>query len=376
MNNKELKIAIIGCGNDGSGHARVLDGIDGVRVTAIAETNIQRQKEMKPEFPNAVMYQDYKELFHKETLDAVCIATPHDVHYEQAIAALQNDCHLLLEKPMALKKEHCQEIVDLAKQKNLILQVGFECRNSQLYVRVKEIIDSGEIGELLSMSYIHYRASWLRDWYCKRQTGGDSIAIIETCHYLDLMRYWSGKDVEWAFATTPKTNFRTEYEYPDTSFAHIGFQGGIVGNFVDSHARSTDCFLNTELDKTESYGSGEGEYMDPVYGHQFEYSIVGTKGSLWVRMLSKQISVLTMQQSVGGERGNRPQIALKRVEDYNKQSIHDLVHDGSSLDKQFIRNVQNGEQPALSPDEALKSHLGVLAIEESERTGEKVFVTS
>ena len=371
MSNKELKIAIIGCGNNGAGHAEILGSIEGVGITAIVETNCQRQKELKSKFPDTAMYHDYKEMFSKETLDAVCISTPHNLHYEQVMVAMENGCHILLEKPMALKKEHCREIVDLARQKKLILQVGFECRKSQLYMRIKEIIDSGEIGELLSMSFIHYRGVWMRDWYCKQETGGDSIAIIETCHYVDLMRYWSGKDVEWAFATVPKVNFRTEYEYPDTSFAQLGFDGGMVANIVDSHARSTDCFLNTGLDPSKSYGSGEGEYMDPIYGHQFEYSVVGSRGSLWVRMLNRQISVLTMQASTDGK---RPQIALKRVEDYNKISIHDLVHDSSSLDKQFVRCIRNGEPPVFSPEDALGSHLAVFAIEESEQTGEKVFV--
>lgn len=370
--NQAVKIAVIGGGNNGQGHAGSFAGMNNVMIAAIVEPGPQKQNELREHFPDTHLYQDYREMFSQETVDAVCVSTPHNCHYEQVMAALENNCHVLLEKPMALKAEHCREIVSLAEQKKLILQVGFECRESKLYQRIKEIIESGEIGALLSMSFIHYRGGWKNDWYRRRESGGNSITIIETCHYIDLMRHWSGKDVEWAFASSPGANFRTDYEYPDTGFCQLGFQDGVLASIIDSHARSADCFLDSRPAADKSYGTMEGEYMDPVYGHQFEYSITGTKGSLWVRMLNKQISVLEKKTSSTNKQ--RVEITLKRVEDYNKQSLHDLVHNTAQLDRRFIQSIRNGEPPVFSPADALKSHLAAFAIEKSERTGEKVVV--
>jgi len=360
----QIKIALIGCGNNGLQHLNILKDIEEVKLEAIVDPQIGNFK--KEQFPKCNLYKDYKKMFQNEKVDAVCISTPHKFHYEQVMAAFEHNCHVLLEKPIALTEKDSREIVKKAKEKKLVLQVGFECRKSSLYMRIKEIIASGEIGELLSISFRHYRGTWMKDWYCKRELGGNSMGIIETCHYIDLMRFWSGKDVEWVFASSPKANLRTEYDYPDTSYCQLGFQGGIVANIEDSHALSCDCFMDTG----KSYGTGEGEWMDPVYGHCFEYSIVGSRGALYVRMLSKQISVLEMKTSYS----QRPQLSLKRVEDYNKVSLHDLVHDHSLLDRLFINAIQNNTPPAILPEDALKSHLVVFAIEKSEETGEKVYI--
>jgi predicted dehydrogenase len=360
-----MKIALIGCGKNGLQHLDVFKNTKGVKVVALVDPEI---KNLCIEgMLESKLYEDYKEMFRNETLDAVCISTPHKFHYEQVMAALENNCHVLLEKPMALNAPDCRAIVEKAKEKNLVLQVGFECRKSNLYMRIKEIIDSEEIGELLSISFRHYRSAWMKDWYCKREFSGNSIEIIETCHYIDLMRFWSGKDVEWVFASSPKANLRTEYEYPDTSYCQLGFHGGLVANIEDSHALSCDCFINTG----KSYGTGEGEWMDPVYGHRFEYSLVGTKGALYVRMIDKQISVLEM---INVDNEERPKLSLKRVEDYTKNALHELVHDHSLLDLLFVEAVKNNAPPVFSPKDALKSHLVVFAIEKSEKNGKKTYI--
>jgi predicted dehydrogenase len=362
---KKTKIAIIGCGNNGLGHLKILKDIEGVEITAIVDPMVENLR--STEIPEVRRYKDYKEMFKNETLDAVCISTPHKFHYEQAMAAFEHNCHVLLEKPMALTEKDSRQLVKMAGEKKLILQIGFECRQSSMFIRIKEIIDSGEIGELLSISYRHYRGTWMRDWYCKRDLGGGSMTVIETCHYIDLMRFWSGKDVEWVFASSPKANFRAEYEYPDTSYCQMGFHGGMIANIEESHALSCDCFMDTG----KSYGTGEGEWMDPVYGHRFEYSIVGSKGALYIRMIEKQISVLEMKSSYSGK---RPKLSLKRIEDYSKVSLRELTHDHSFQDRSFVKAVQNNVPPPISSEDALKSHLAVFAIEKSESKSEKIYL--
>ncbi|MCK4983128.1 MAG: hypothetical protein KAS17_09410, partial [Victivallaceae bacterium] len=227
----------------------------------------------------------------------------------------------------------------------------------------------GEIGELTAISFQHYRGAWMKEWYCCKEMAGASIAVIETCHYIDLMRFWSGDEVEWVFATASRRNLRSEYEYPDTSFCQFGFRKGMVANIIDSHAVSADRFKDTAADSSKSYATLEGEYMDPVYGHRFEYTIIGTKGTLLVNMFAKTISVMT--EDYKSESG-RPQIGLKRVEDYNKQSIHDLVHDYAGLDNLFIDSIQNNKPAVFSPEDALKTHKVVFAVEASEKSNEKV----
>ncbi len=372
MNNeKRVRLALIGCGNNGVGHAEIIGKIDFVDLVAAADPVPEALEAIRKDIPSIRCYDDYESMFAANDLDAVIIATPHCYHYEQTMAAFRNNCHVLLEKPMAIREEHCREMVETAKEKKSIFQVGFECRWSALYKRVKEIVDSGEIGDLLSVSFVHYRSKWVRDWYCRKELAG-CMTIIETCHYIDLMRFFSGREVEWVFASAPKANLRTDYNYPDTSFAQLYFNNGLIANIIDSHARSSEIFSKGSLAPDESYAIGEGEYMDPVYGHQFEYSLIGTQGALWVRVLSKQISVLEKVKSLS--RPNVPKIVLKRVEDYNKLPLNFLVHETSEQDLKFIESVKTNSPPVFDPEDALKSHLVAFAIEKSEQMHEKVFI--
>ena len=145
----------------------------------------------------------------------------------------------------------------------------------------------------------------------------------------------------------------------------------MVASIVDSHAPACDRFKESALDSSKSYATEEGEYMDPVYGHRFEYTIIGTEGSMIVNMFAKTISI--MKEDFTSAEG-RPQIGLKRVEDYGKQSLHDLVHDHSILDNMFIDCVVNNKPPVFSPEDAMKTHEVVFAIEESEKKCQKVML--
>jgi len=371
-NSKRVKLGLIGCGKNGIGHARVVGKVGFVDLVAAVDPAPEALEVIRKDFPSIRCYDNHESMFAENNLDAVIIATPHCYHYEQTMAAFRNNCHVLLEKPMAIREEHCREMVKTAKEKNLIFQIGFECRWSALYKRVKEIIDSGEIGDLLSISFVHYRSRWVRDWYCRKELAG-CMTIIETCHYIDLMRFFSGQEVEWVFASSPKANLRTDYDYPDTSFAQLYFNNGLIASIIDSHARSSERFTkDSSLSLYESYTMEEGEYMDPVYGHQFEYSLIGTQGALWVRMFSKQISVLGKVESFS--RPEVPEIVLKRVEDYNKLSLRFLVHETSEQDMKFLESVKTNSAPVFDPEDTLKSHLVAFAIERSEQIHEKVFI--
>jgi predicted dehydrogenase len=349
------------------GHAARLAATGRAEIVAGMDVDAGRLQLLEETYPDARTYQDDQALLETEELDAVCVTSIHSAHYAQTVAALEHGCHVMLEKPMAIQERHCREMVRMARQTGLILQVGFECRDSFLYRRVKEIVRAGELGALLSMSYVHYRGRWCgegRNWYCRKESAGN-LSVIETCHYIDLMRYWAEDDVEWVFATSPGKSIRTEYDYPDTEFAQLKFRGGVVASLVDSHARSADVLP----DRGEGpYGSAEGSYMDPVYGHQFEYTLVGEKRSIWVRMLAKQISVFQREPSKANG------MALVRIEDFSRQPIHDLVHNTHVEDHAFVANICEGRGPTIDPEDALRTHLVSFAIEQSAATREKVVI--
>ena len=101
----------------------------------------------KAAHPQAAFYADYREMLAKEKLEAVDIVLPPHLHFEVAKAALDAGCHVLLEKPMCLQLDHCDQLIALAQQKKRHLAIGHEFRLSSLWGRVKEMVDEGAIGD-------------------------------------------------------------------------------------------------------------------------------------------------------------------------------------------------------------------------------------
>src|SRR6202007_2957029 len=99
--------------------------------------------------PAANLHADYRDLLSRETLDVIDVVLPSDLHYEVGRAVLEAGRHLLLEKPMALTVEHCDELIALAGEQDRLLAVGHELRLSSLWGKVKELIDAGAIGDPL-----------------------------------------------------------------------------------------------------------------------------------------------------------------------------------------------------------------------------------
>ena len=95
-------------------------------------------------------YTDYKELLKREDIDAVVICTPDQLHREMLEEALKNGKHVLCEKPMALTEDDCKAMVKAANASDKKVMVGQICRYTPGFVRAKELIDAGEIGEFFA----------------------------------------------------------------------------------------------------------------------------------------------------------------------------------------------------------------------------------
>jgi len=117
-----MKIGIIGTGSMGKNHVRVANSIDELDLVAVMDSNKQTLEEVKKDYPNVSVYDDYREL--TDGVDAVMVSTPTIFHYEIAKYFLKNNKNVLIEKPIAETVEQAEELTKLAKEKNLVLGVG------------------------------------------------------------------------------------------------------------------------------------------------------------------------------------------------------------------------------------------------------------
>lgn len=142
-----IKVGIIGFGYWGPNLTRNFSEIPSSDLVAIADLKEDRLQRAHSLYPNVTLVREYKELFNMD-LDAVVISTPPVTHYPIAKECLEHGLHVLVEKPMTLKSEHAQELIDLAHAKGLILMVGHTFEYNSAVLALKQYIDSGELGDI------------------------------------------------------------------------------------------------------------------------------------------------------------------------------------------------------------------------------------
>jgi len=147
-----LNVAVIGCGYWGPNLIRNFNSAPNCTLKTLCDANQKRLDAMKGLYPNVQTTTDYNQVINDPEIQAIVIALPVHLHHPVAKAALENGKHVLIEKPMTSSVEQSKELVALAKQKNLTLMVGHTFIYSAPVRKIKEIIDSGELGDIIYMS--------------------------------------------------------------------------------------------------------------------------------------------------------------------------------------------------------------------------------
>lgn len=143
----KIKVGIIGFGYWGPNLTRNFHDIPISQLVAIADIRDDHLQRARSLYPDAILVNDYEELFHLG-LDAVVISTPPATHHDIAKKCLEYGLHTLVEKPLTLNSQHAMELIDLAHFKDLILMVGHTFEYNSAVIAMKEYIDSGELGDI------------------------------------------------------------------------------------------------------------------------------------------------------------------------------------------------------------------------------------
>ena len=197
-----VSIIVIGAGQRGAGYARwALRNPDRAAVVAVAEPNETRRARLAAEHGIAAgnAAADWRELAERGRFaDAVLICTQDRMHVEPAEAFAALGYHILLEKPMAPDEAGCRRIVAAVEDAGVMLAVGHVMRYTPYTSAVKEIVDSGELGEIMSVQHLepvgfwHQAHSYVRgNW--RRADLAASMLMAKSCHDLDWLQYILGR---------------------------------------------------------------------------------------------------------------------------------------------------------------------------------------
>jgi predicted dehydrogenase len=150
--NKFINVGLVGCGYWGPNLVRNMKSLPDCRVQVMCDLNEKRLTHMKSLYPDVRGEMDFSKLTGDPDLDAIVIATPVRYHFEMAKKSLQAGKHTFIEKPMAASSEQCEELIDIAEKNGLILMIGHTFLYSTPVRRIKEIVKSGDIGEIQYIS--------------------------------------------------------------------------------------------------------------------------------------------------------------------------------------------------------------------------------
>ncbi len=145
-------MAVIGCGYWGPNLVRNFRSLPGVRVGVICDKSRERLDHMGKLYPEVEKSTDFARIIQDATIGSVAIATPVSTHHALASACLQAGKHVFVEKPLAVTSAQCSEMIELAEAGSLTLMVGHTFVYTTTVRKIKEIVDSGEIGDLMYIS--------------------------------------------------------------------------------------------------------------------------------------------------------------------------------------------------------------------------------
>jgi len=149
---KKLSVGVVGCGYWGPNLIRNFNSLANCNLTAVCDLKPERLKHMQTLYSEIEVFSDFNQFLAGADIDAVVVATPVKYHYPLAKACLQAGKHILIEKPMASSVAECEELNGIADRGGLTLMVGHTFLFSEPVSRIKEIVDSGDIGDIRYIS--------------------------------------------------------------------------------------------------------------------------------------------------------------------------------------------------------------------------------
>ncbi|MCJ8008254.1 Gfo/Idh/MocA family protein [Lederbergia wuyishanensis] len=370
---KQLRIGIIGAGGRSSiveyWHKPEGNSV----VVGAADVSLQLLERFKKDVnKDGFITTDYKELLKRDDIDAIAIFSPDFLHEEHAIAALRAGKHVYCEKPLAITPEGCDRILDEWKKSGKHLMIGFNMRYMSMYQTMKEIIDSGVIGEIKAVWVRHFVGLggyfYYHDWH-GTAANTTSLLLQKASHDFDVIHWLTGK-----------------YATKVSAFGSLDYYGGDKPNDlycpdcelkdtcpdVSLH-RLTQCAFREEIDVEDNNmvimeleGGIKASYMQchftPDYSRN--YTFIGTKGRIENDDVNDKVYVKTRKSGSWHEMSDIV---------YEMKQM-DGTHGGADprICEDFVNLVLYNKQPLTTPFAGRMSVAVGCAATESIRNGGKV----
>lgn len=310
----KIRVGVIGVGFWGRNHIRVYNEMKDVEIIAICDIEKERTIEIAKNFNIKYTFTNYKEMLNNKEIDAVSICTPSTTHGEIALEAIKNGKDLLIEKPMTTKIEEAINLKKELEKKGIILMVGFIERFNPAVQKAKELLDKGEIGNII-LSYSRRIGAW------PERIGDVGIVKDTAIHDIDLVRFLFQEDPVAVFA-----------------------RGGSMRHRLEDYIQATLLY------KDRKSALIEANWLTPR--KKREMHITGEGGVIRISFLSQEITIEKNEYELTP--------TIKWLEPLKLELMH------------FIECIKNRKEPMVNIEDGYKATLIAEALIESMKKNEIV----
>ncbi len=334
----KLNLAIIGQGRSGRDiHGRYFksDANTNYNVAYVVEYDPERKERALSEYPGCEVFDDYKKLYDKKDIDLVINASYSQEHYSVTKDLLENGFNVVVEKPFARSRYECDNLIKIAKEKNLVLAVFQQSFFAPFYIFAKEVIKSGKLGRItqVDITYSNFARRW--DWQTTQVKMGGNIYNTGP-HPIGLALGFLDFDKDYRIAFSKLDRVLNSGDSDDYAKMILTAPGKPV---VDVEISSNDAFPATTL------------------------KVLGSKGSL-----KSTLTEYEMKYIIDGENPPQPLIleSLKTEEGYPAYCGEKLItheekgtFDGTAFDvgtssfyEMMYERLVNGKDLTVKPEHA------------------------
>jgi len=337
---KQVEIGIIGTGWCGGIRAETCTASPYVSALHLAEIKPERLKEVAAKTKPATATTNYRDLLENRSVDAMIIsATPETTHFPMAKESLLSGKHVFLEKPIAVELWEADELIDLARKKELLFTIGYSQRFNPKFAYIKRSIDDGTIGQPVSALVSRHITRNLG-----HKIGGRiklSPAAMEATHDIDFLL--------WCF--TPRRPVRVYAQE--------------VRKIMQATHDVPDCvWIVVTLDDGCVFTIGAGWVLPPAYPNFSStwIEMIGTEGAILADDTHRDVSVNTMKRGIEFPLSTMPGEKVSHV--YAGPMEAETIH--------FLECVAKGEQPLVTAEHARMVMQVYQAADESAEQGRPV----
>ncbi len=238
MEQNQLRVGIIGIGNMGTAHANTIYAgkIKGMKLAAVCDVKPERRDFCANTYQDVAVFEEGEEMIRSGLLDMLIVAVPHYQHTDYVKLALENGLHVLTEKPADVLVSKAESVHALAKDSGKVFGIMFNQRTNPLFAKAREIVQSGQLGELKRSVWII--TNWYRtqsyydsgDWRATWAGEGGGVLLNQCPHNLDLWQWICGMPSKVrSFCEEGKYH---NIEVEDDATILVSYPNGATGMFI------------------------------------------------------------------------------------------------------------------------------------------------